>query len=179
MKPKIVIVGAGGHGKVVCDAVLSQAKYEIVGFFDATMLVGTVVMNDYKVIASQNDLGNLNNFADYFIVAIGNNLVREKIFHNLNQILKPAIIIDPSAVIAKNILIGDGTVCLANSVVSVNCNIGNNVIINSGVIIDHECIIGDHVRLSIGTKVGSNSTLANSVTTQIGEIIQPFSKLIA
>lgn len=177
MNPKIVIIGAGGHAKVVCDAILCSGKYTIAGFVDAKVPVGTVVMDDYKVILSQDELDKLKNTVDYFIVAIGNNEIRAKLYNELKQFLKPAVIIHPAAAIARNAKIGEGAVVLANSVVNALGVIGENTIVNSGVVVDHESVIGDHVHLSIGTMVGSNSSVSGFITTEIGQNINGFSKL--
>lgn len=176
MIPRIVIIGAGGHAKVVCDAILANGEYKIAGFVDAEIPVGTVIFDGHKVIASQKDIPELNKFADHFIIAIGNNQIREKLFIETVQYLKPAIVVHPSCVIAKNITLSDGTVCLANSVINADCTIGKNVIINSCVVVDHDSIIGNNVHLSIGTMVGSNSSIADYTTTSIGQKINSFSK---
>lgn len=175
MRFKIVIAGAGGHARVVCDAILAKGEYELVGFIDANVEIGAIVFEDYKVIGNQTNLSGLKSFADHFIVAIGNNSIRKQLFNELKNYLRPAIIIHPSAVIAKNVRLKDGSVCLANAVVSSNSIIGENVILNSGTVIDHDCNIGNHVHLSIGTMVGSNSTIADEITTAIGENINSFS----
>lgn len=177
MNPKIVIIGAGGHAKVICDAILSGGKYAIAGFVDANVPVGSLVMYDYKVILAQDELPKVKSHGDYFIVAIGNNQVRAGLYNELKQILKPATIIHPAAAIAKSAEIKEGAVLLANAVVNALSVIGENTIVNSGVVVDHESVIGDHVHLSIGTMVGSNSSISGFVTTAIGQNINAFSKL--
>ncbi len=177
IKPKIILIGAGGHGKVLVDAILLQGKYEIAGFVDSTIAVDTEIYRNYKVILSQNELNKISNCADFFIVAIGNNSIREKLFIEAGKYIKPAIIIHPSAIIGSDVSIGDGTVILINSVINSCSRIGKNTIVNSGVIIDHECQIGNNVHLSIGTLVGSNTMIENSLTTTIGQHIQSFSKI--
>ncbi len=177
MKPRIVLIGAGGHGKVLIDTITLQGKYEIVGFVDSVLPVGEDVFKNYKVILSQNELSKLNNFADFFIIAIGNNLIREKLYSKAKKYTKPATITHPSAIIGSNVSIEDGAVILANTIVNAYSCIGENTIVNAGVIIDHECKIGSHVHLSIGTLVGSNSTISDKTTTQIGQHINSFSKI--
>jgi sugar O-acyltransferase (sialic acid O-acetyltransferase NeuD family) len=177
MKLRIVIIGAGGHGKVVCDAIIAQNMYEIIGFVDATIPVGTVIFNSYKIIAAQKDLKTLIAKADLFIVAIGNNQLRAKISAEAALNLKPAKVIHPTSVIGSDVKISSGTVVLANAVINALSNIGENTIVNSGVIVDHDCVIGNNVHLSIGTMVGSNSIIADSYTSSIGEKINSFSKL--
>lgn len=177
MKPKIVIIGAGGHGKVVCDSILAQNKFEVIGFVDTTLEIGKVVSGNIKIIETQNNISNLKGVAEYYIVAIGNNEVREKIAGEAKSFLKPATIIHPSAIIGSNVTIGEATVVLANSVINASSSIGNNSIINTGNIIDHDCKIGNNVRLSIGTLVGSNSEIGDSYSSSIGEKINSFSKI--
>lgn len=177
MKPKIVIIGAGGHGKVVCNAIIAQNKYEVIGFVDTSMEIGKIVTGNFKVVETQNNIANLKSIAEYYIVAIGNNEVRAKIAVETGSFLKPAIVIHPSAIIGSDVTIGEGTVVLANAVINASSSIGKNSIINTGDIIDHDCTIGNNVRLSIGTLVGSNSEIGDGYSSAIGEKINSFSKI--
>ena len=178
MKNKIIIIGAGGHGKTVCETILAENKFEVAGFVDSTVAIGTPIISGYKVIASQNDLHSLKNIANYFIVAIGNNNTRKELYDSLKQILQPATIIHSSAIISLSAKLGKGNVILAGAIINAYTIIGENIIVNSGVIIDHECNIGSHVHLSIGTLIGSNSHIANDFTSKIGERIESFSKIL-
>jgi sugar O-acyltransferase (sialic acid O-acetyltransferase NeuD family) len=177
MGNRIAIIGAGGHGKVVCDAILAQNEYVINGFVDVSLPVGTVVINGYQVIANQNNLESLKSQVDFFIVAIGDNKIRNHVFELAKAILKPAIVIHPSAVVGSDVQIGSGTVVLANSVINASSKIGENVIVNSRVVVDHDCVIGNDIHLSIGTMVGSNSKINNGYLSAIGENINAFSNL--
>lgn len=177
MKSRIIIVGAGGHGKVVCDAVLTQNNYELVGFLDGSVAVGNEIVKGFKVLETPENIDKLADAADYFIIAIGNNKIREKFFKLSSQFLKPAVIVHPSAVVGIEVIIGEGSVILGNAVINAFSSIGNNSIINSGVVVDHECKIGNHIHLSIGTMVGSNSEIADYHTSLIGSRIEPFTKV--
>lgn len=177
MKQKIVIIGAGGHGKVVADAVIAQKTYELVGFVDTSLPVGEKILNDFCVIEQKASVSELKGKADVFIVAVGNNTVRQKVYDLALQTLQPAIVIHPSAIIGSEVSIGKGSVVLANSVINASSKIGKNTIINAGVIVDHDCTIGDHIHVSSGTIVGSNSSIENEVTTSIGGVIQSFSNI--
>jgi sugar O-acyltransferase (sialic acid O-acetyltransferase NeuD family) len=179
MKPKIIIIGAGGHAKVVCETIITEGKYSVVGFTDANLSVGTSVIDNINVILAQSELNKAKDFADYFIVAIGNNSIREKLFNQLKSDLKPATIIHPLAYVSKSAILKNGVVCLANSTINTQVEIGENSIVNCGVVIDHECKIGNHVHLSIGSNIGSNSIVDDFVTTKIGESVFSFSKIAA
>jgi acetyltransferase EpsM len=175
MKPSLVIIGAGGHAKVVCDAVLKMNTYAIVGFVDARIPVGTEIMNGLKVILPQSELEKLPDFAGNFVVAIGNNQVRNKLFNELKELLKPAVIVHPFSSLSAEAKIGRGSVVLAGAVINAFSAVGENSIVNSGVVIDHESIIGNNVHLSIGTMVGSNSEVEDGVTTEVGQNLPSFS----
>lgn len=177
MSNRIVIIGAGGHAKVVCDAILAQNEYVMNGFVDISLEVGTTIINSYQVIAHQNNLESLKSQVDFFIVAIGNNKVREQVYNFAKAILQPAIVIHPSAVIGSEVKIGAGTVVLANAVVNASAAIGENVIINARVVVDHDCHIENNIHLSIGTMVGSNSKISNGYLSSIGQNINAFSNI--
>ena len=177
MGNRIVIIGAGGHGKVVYDAISAQNTYSIVGFVDSLVAVGTAVKDNCTVICEQRNISELEGIADYFIVAIGNNSIREQVFSAAADLLQPATVIHPSAVFGLDIIFGKGSVALANCVINTNSFIGENSIVNSGVVIDHDCKIGKSVHLAIGTMVGSNSIVGNGYSSGIGEHINSFSKI--
>ncbi len=171
MTNNLIIVGAGGHGKVVLDAALRQKKYNIIGFADNGKEVGSRVFGNYTVICSQSAILQMHNI-NYFIVAIGNNTIREKIFNELKDKLKPAIILHPNAVISDNSNILPGTVVLANAVINPNAHIGNNCIINAMALVDHDSTIGNNTHLSPGTIVGSHTNIPNNYTSELGEKIK-------
>ncbi len=177
MKPKIVIIGAGGHSRVVCDAILAQNIYEIVGFLDGGVSIGTTITQGYKVLETPDNIAKIASTAEYFIVAIGNNITRESFFNSSKKLLKPATILHPSAVIGIEVTIGEGCVALGNSVINAFSSIGKNTIINSSVVVDHECKIGNNTHLSIGTMVGSNSIISDYYTSAIGARFESFSKI--
>ncbi len=136
---KLLIIGAGGHAKVVADAVLSKNEFEIIGFADDNIKFGTPVFGNYSIVSTLENISALS--FDEFIVAIGNNDIRKGIFNSLSVNYKPAIIIHQNAVVSSFSKISDGTVVLAGSVISFGVEIGHNCIINACTLIDHESII--------------------------------------
>jgi len=174
-RKKLIIIGAGGHGKVLADIVCAQDHYHLVGFVDASLPVGTSVITEFKVVESQDRIDFLKSDIDCFIVAIGNNIIRERVYNQLSSLFEPAVIIHPSSIIGSDVIIGKGTVVLPNSVINASSIIGENCLINTGVIIDHDCEIGNHVHFGVGSLIGSNSCIESFRTTTVGEIVSPFS----
>ena len=177
MKEGIVIIGAGGHGKVIADAIIKAGQYKLLGFVDAKLPIGTAIFGDYKIIETQDNIFSLLSDSTKFIIGIGNNEVRKNIQKQLESSISWANVIHPSAVVASDVKVGEGSVVLANAVINASAQIGQFTIIDSGTIVDHECIIGDFSHLSIGTLVGSNSRLKSNLKTDLGQIIKPFTEL--
>ncbi|GFP77105.1 acetyltransferase [Clostridium fungisolvens] len=170
----LLLIGGGGHCKGVLDTITSSDNFNVVGIIDIKEKVGSYV-DEIKVIGTDDDLEKIfeNGIKNAFIT-IGNvnvSSVRRNIFMKLKKIgFKFPQIIDSSAVISTNCIIGEGTYVGKRVVVNSHAIIGVNCIINSGSIIEHDCIIGDftHIApgavLSGGVNVGNNSLLGTNST---------------
>ncbi|NCA80282.1 MAG: lipid carrier--UDP-N-acetylgalactosaminyltransferase, partial [Sphingobacteriia bacterium] len=111
MKQRLLIIGAGGHARVVAETALLEEKYELVGFIDDYVAIGTVILRDYKVLAALQNIDRLE--FDVFIVAVGKNSVRKNIYDFLKQKYEPALVIHPQSVISPFAHIAKGCVVLA------------------------------------------------------------------
>lgn len=161
MKDAIMIVGAGGHGRVTAD-VAALCGYTAIGFLDdaentSVPLAGKV--SDYRKFIDTH----------CFIVAIGDNSVREKITRELiDGGAEIATLIHPTAVIGSRVRIGKGTVIMANSVVNTGTSIGKGVILNTCCSVDHDCKIGDFSHVSVGAHLAGTVILGNRTMIATG-----------
>lgn len=171
---KILLFGGGGHSKSVIDSINSRDDFEIVGIIDTKDKIGSYVNNipiigDDTSLQSYLDLG-----VKYAFVCIGtvsNSIARINIYNSLKKIgfIIPNII-DKTAIISSNALIGDGNFIAKNVIINSNAIIGNNCILNTACIIEHDCIISDFVHiapgavLSGGVYIGENSHLGTNAT---------------
>jgi sugar O-acyltransferase (sialic acid O-acetyltransferase NeuD family) len=161
-KESIVVFGAGGHAKVVADAIRAQGKYLITAVVDPgkaeTSFCGLTVRDNELSLTPTN-----------FIVAVGNNQLRKELFNQLRATgWRPASIIHPTAIVAAGATISSGTVIVAGSIINPEASIGQNCIINTGATIDHDCVIGDHAHVAPGCNVAGNVTLEEGVFLGIG-----------
>ena len=174
MSKKVVIIGAGGHAKVIADIIIKSGD-EVVGFLDDNIEKDTIVIDNYKVIGKTKDCLKLKEDKElYFIIAIGNNFIRKDISKTYNLNYYTAI--HPTAVIGMQVQIEKGTVIMANSCINSNTKIGKHCIINTGAIVEHDNIIEDYVHISPnatlcgtvtireGTHIGAGSVIKNNVT---------------
>lgn len=175
MNETLIIIGAGGHGKVLAELAIYMGHYIVAGFFDDGAATGTEVMPGLKVLGKIEKATAYP--ANYFIVGIGNNLLREDFYFRLKTHFKPATLIHPQTSISPSAVIGEGSVILPGAVISYACNIGENCIIGSHTHLDHESEVGSHAYLKAGTLVGSNCKIKNGYCSDIGQIIPAFTEI--
>lgn len=171
MHKKVIIIGAGGHAKVIAD-IIEKSGDEVVGFLDDNKENGATVIKNYKVIGGSN-----NRFAMAitkenveFVIAIGDNQKRKEISNSPN--LKFYTAIHPSAQIGLDVRIEEGTVIMANSCINSSAKIGKHCIINTGAIIEHDNIIEDYVHISPNATLGGTIKIGESTHVGIGSIVK-------
>ena len=163
---RLVIVGAGGHGKVIADNALRNGYKDI--FFVDNYLKGECM--GFEIIGTHADIEALDTGTTDFVIGIGNNdsrkLIAEK--YNVNWVS----IIHPSAQIATNVAIGLGTVVMAGAVVNACAKIGEHCIINTCAIIEHDDIIENYVHISPRAAVGGTVNIGESTHIGIGAVVK-------
>lgn len=163
---KVVIIGAGGHAKVVADIVEKRGD-TILGFLDDNIEKDTIIIKNYKVIGDLNNrfsMSILDNNIE-FIIAIGDNKRRKEIAENTPNI-KFYTAIHPNAQLGLDVNIEEGTVIMANACINSSSKIGKHCIINTGAIIEHDNIIEDYVHISPNASLGG--TVKVEECTHIG-----------
>ena len=164
MKKKVIIIGASGHGKVVADTV-NLSGDRVIGFLDDNPKLEGNFMG-FPVFGGVDCFKDYEDY--YFIVAIGNATIREKIATKINGV-KWYTAIHPSAIISKlGVTIGEGTVIMANAVVNAGAFIGKHCIINSGAIVEHDNQLEDFVHVSVGAKLAGTVHMGKRTWIGVG-----------
>ena len=171
---RCVIVGAGGHGRVVLDILMNSGSTEIIGFVDSNPdLVGRRI-DGIPVLGALEDLGRIREAfgADSAIVAIGNNGVRRNFADRIQAMgLDLASAIHPSAHVARNASLGRNIVVAAGALVGAHCQIGDSVILNTGCIVDHESLIGTATHVCPGARLAGRVTVESGAFVGIGATV--------
>ena len=176
---KLIIWGAGGHGKVILDIARATGLFcEIAFVVDSHAALGGR-LGDCDILLSFEGFEALKaRDYGYFVVAIGDNRVREGCFQGgIDRGFDPAALIHPAAVVSASAHIGDGTVVMPRAVVNADAVIGRNCILNTGVIVEHDCHIGDHVHLAPGVVLGGGVAVEPYALLGIGTIALPGTKI--
>jgi sugar O-acyltransferase (sialic acid O-acetyltransferase NeuD family) len=168
---RCVIVGAGGHGKVAIDALLSNQdiSYEIVVVDDDEALVGRNLLG-YPIIGTTKAI--VAN--DQFHIAIGDNSSRESVFERLIGIgAQPRTIVHRAAVVASSTTIAAGVLVAAGAIIGPEAHVGSGSIINHGAIVDHDCRIGGFVHVAPNATIGGAVEVGARVLIGSGASILP------
>lgn len=156
----IIIYGASGHAKMIVDIILKNNKYNVVGFIDSYKPINQDIYG-HKIIGNLDDLPNLIKRYDIqgIVLGIGDNNTRQNIYHRLSKIaitLEFVSIVHPTAVLANDIIIPQGTVIMPNVVINANAKIGEFCILNTKSSLGHDSTMADFSSLASGAIVGGN-----------------------
>lgn len=177
---RVIIIGAGGHGQVICDALLVAKSVNslvaIAGFVDDNLdLQGTRILG-VPVIGTIRELGSLPH--DAVVIAIGDNRRRQLLYARLAASGEHfATVIHPRAIVAPDVVIGPGTMVVAGAVVNTGSRIGANTILNTGCTIDHHNSIGDHAHIGPGAHLGGEVEIGDGTLVGLGSAILPGKKI--
>lgn len=163
-KRKIIIIGAGGHAKVLINSLFEQ-NLEILGIVDAdSSKLGESVLG-IKIIGNDDVIQKYSVNDIYLVNGIGSVAslqLRKQIYQNFTKMGYLFMsIIDQNARIARDVHIGSGVQIMAGAIVQPGCSIGENTIINTRVSIDHDCFIGDNVHIAPGAVLSGNVTVGS------------------
>ncbi len=169
MNNKLLIVGAGGHAKVVCDLAKNYYKTIVIADDNAKgELLGCSIIGNLEQVKKGEKCD--------FIVAVGSNEVRERIFTELLEYgFTPISLIHPTAVIGEGVEIGVGSVVFAGAVINACAKIGVGCIVNTMASVDHDCEVGQFSHLAVASHFagtvkcgkncffGTNSAVINNI----------------
>lgn len=168
---KLVIWGAGGHGKQVCDVAVACGVREIVFIDDVVRGThyGRPVVGGPEMLVHLYRDGYRK-----FVMAIGDNARRAKCFARaLADGVEAATLIHPTAAVSSTAKIGPGTVVMPGAVVNADAEVGSNCIVNTAAVIEHDCKVGDHAHVSSGAVLGGGVCVGDYALVGLGAVVLP------
>lgn len=174
MSLPVIIVGSGGHSRVLIDALLLQS-IKIIGFTDsdtritAKIIQGIHYLGDDLVIEKYlaSDIQLVNG-----VGSIGSALQRKQIYDRFKEKgYSFASVIHPSAIISRETELDEGVQIMAGAIIQAGCRIGKNTIINTKASVDHDCVIDKHVHIAPGATLSGGVNIEECVHIGTGAII--------
>lgn len=175
MKHKLLLIGAGGHCKVVLDMLLEFKEYEITGIIDRKERVGDDLFG-VRVIGTDSDLSKLRKkgigHSFVSVGSIGDASLRAKL-HNLAAkagFIFPNLI-HPSALVSLRADLGTGNYVAPGVIINAGARIGDGCILNTGVIIEHDCVVEDFAHISPGAILNGGVTVGGGSHIGAGSVV--------
>lgn len=166
---KLLIIGAGGHGRVVAE-VASDCGFEEIAFLDD---------NSPDAIGKIDDLEKFTGTYEYAFVGIGNNRFRGDLIERLEKAgYKVPVLIHPTAYVSRTAQIGKGTVVEPKAIVNANTVVGNGCIIQVGGIVDHDVVLGDCVHVNAGSIVKGGAKVEAYVKLEAGQVVLGYQQAV-
>ena len=173
-RQRLLIYGAGGHGRVVLDAALESSAFEFLGFLDDDRAAHGRCLHGVSVIGGREILERPEFEGCWVVIGIGDPGARRRIAEGLAQRgHRFATVIHPAAVIGRGVEIGEGTVILPMAVVHTDARVGRHVIVNTAASVDHDAAIGDFVHLSPGVHLGGGVHVGEGAHVGVGASVLP------
>lgn len=174
MKSSVIIIGAGGHAKVLCET-LRALNIPVLGFVDKDpeakkrhpsqlppLLGNDEILKNYKTkeVRLVNGVGSVKTTE-----------LRKKIYERFTgQGYSFETVVHPSAILASDVVVEAGAQILAGAIVQTGSRIGENSIVNTGAIVDHDCVIGSHVHIATGAALSGGVRVGNETHFGTGAI---------
>jgi acetyltransferase EpsM len=168
---KLAIVGAGGHAKEVFSSLSKDPNFDLRNFAGFFVDVDNFINNLFG--HSVQNINLLNPKEHQVHIAVGDIPFRIKISKELlNKGFDFVTIVDPSSVLANNVLIGDGTFIAPSATINIDSKIGFCTIINTGSIVSHDAIIADYINISPGVILCGSVSIGSGSYIGAGAIIR-------
>lgn len=166
----VVVIGAGGHAKVVVATAL-EAGFKVTALLDddsgkwGKSILGVLVIGAFDLLKEWS-------FCNA-VIALGDNKKRKQIADRFRGRCEWLTIVHPRAYVHPSVRLGKGTVVFAGAIIQPDTAVGEHVIINTGTTVDHDCIIEDFAHLAPGTHLAGEILVKEGAFLGIGSKVIP------
>lgn len=169
MDETLIVLGAGGHAKVVIATARACGWQRILAFDDNPNLRHKTLLGVPIVGALREALEYVNSKS---VIAIGDNRLRKQIAQQWSDYAW-ACLIHPKAFVDPTVVMGGGTVVLAGAVIQPDVRIGNHCIINTSASVDHDCQLEDVVHIAPGARLTGGVYVEEGCLVGAGSVVLP------
>jgi sugar O-acyltransferase (sialic acid O-acetyltransferase NeuD family) len=167
---KLLIAGAGGHGRVVADAALASGSCSEIGFID-DRYPELALDEGWAVVGKLGALGDLAGAYSAFVPAIGDARLRLSLLSRAVALgFECPPIVHPAATVSEYATVGKACVVAAGAIVNIGATLGMACIVNTGATVDHDCTIADGVHICPGAHLAGNVEIGPRTWFGIGAV---------
>lgn len=163
---RLMILGAGGHGRVVREVAEAAGSFESIAFVDD---------HSPEAVGKLSDLEQLRGEYSCAFVGIGDNLLRGRLLEQLSRLgYEIPVLIHPTAYVSRSCVIAPGTVVEPQAVVNANTHVGVGCIISVGAVVDHDVLLEDWVHVNAGAIVKAGGRVERGVKLEAGQVVMGY-----
>ena len=169
-KTRLVLLGGGGHAKVLANVILRLPQYELIGYVDPKnqgSLFGVPHLGGDEVLSEISVRGSMG-----AVLGVGKVRARSNRIELLERLERLGFslppIIAPSATVARDVILGPGTVVMDGAVVQPGCVVGRGGILNTNCSLDHSCILGNDVHVATGASLSGDVSVGDGALVGVG-----------
>ncbi len=173
---RILILGAGGHGRVVLDILSLAPRRRVVGFLDNNPAIAGRRIDGIPVYGPIDDLQRVAGELDIsgVVVAIGDNGTRRELTRRVRASGVALVnAIHPAATLASTVLLGKNVVIAAGAVICDRCQVGDSVILNTGCIVDYQTMVGEGSHVCPGVRIAGRVKVESGAFVGVGATVVP------
>ncbi|MDH4185684.1 MAG: acetyltransferase [Nitrospira sp.] len=174
-KPRLIVIGAGGHAHACIDVIERCGLYEIIGLVGLPDEMKTEHLG-YVVMAIDSALPGLAKDCHHAIIAVGqihSPAVRVRLYQRAIELgLQLPTIVSPTAYVSRHAAIGAGSIVMHGAIINAGARIGSNCIINTRAIIEHDVTVADHCHISTGAILNGNVKVGQGSFVGSGTVIK-------
>ncbi len=171
---RVVVFGAGGHGKVVAD-VARSAGFTVAAFGDDSPARAGTTLWDLPVVSWERFLAGDDAWRGAAVaMGVGDNRARQACQERVAAAgLHVVTVVHARATLAPTARIAAGSVVMAGAVVNPDASVGRGCILNTGCVVEHDCRVGDFAHLSPNAALGGTVTIGERSHLGLGAVVLP------
>lgn len=178
LKRPLVVVGAGGHAKVLADLIAAGGRYRVVGAVDPKPNGAAAKHSGLTILGGDELLPRLKaKGVSHAAVGVGaspDTAPRAALRRALAALgFRLPALVHPRAIVSPGAALGDGSQVMAGAVVNAGARLGAGAVVNTGAVVEHDCAIGDDAFVGPGATLGGNVRLGDGAFVGLGATVNP------
>jgi sugar O-acyltransferase (sialic acid O-acetyltransferase NeuD family) len=174
-KPRLILIGAGGHARACIDVIEKHGQYQIAGLVGIPEEMHSEHLN-YAVIASDKELPTLVKTYQYAFISVGQIQKpdhRIRLYRLATKLgFQLPVIISPNSHVSRHATIGAGTIVMHGAIINAGSRVGCNCIVNTRALVEHDATVADHCHISTGAILNGNVHVCEGSFVGSGSVVK-------